>query len=206
MGGGRSGISPEAKAEAKLFKDMKSRAVDIKDMEYEVLQCFEDDGNYLFRTTDYEKNSVGYGGHDFMTEVANNNIVHNHPGGGCFSGEDLMMARGLHWIWAVTSDRIQMFRWNHNAYSDGYDKWSRKMQSFIMKVNENHENGTWVKAARQEWDKAHPLDYNVDQATFDKQMEERAKGIKELAHQKQREFFKNNQKEYGYTFRVRSWK
>ena len=213
MGGGHSGITQEQKQRAKSYAKMKKEAKTIKDDYNETMIVFDENGNLLFRRTDNKHSEVGFGEtpeerHENWYNVQNNILVHNHPEGSCFSGEDLENAVYMKEIWAVTSERIQIFRWNQNYYNNEYIRSgiAEKHQKFIKMVKEMNDGAMWV-AARDEYDKTHDKSemYKLPFKDFEMAQRLRLRAIERLANKKTRKFFKNHAKEYGFTFTERKW-
>ena len=205
MGGGNSRLTPEQRKEHKRYEAMKKGAYEIKDKEYEWMICYDDNGKELFRTTDNNKHEVGPGDHE--DEVYNTRMVHNHPSGGCFSDADVSVASRMKEIWAVTSNLIQIFKWNTNYYMPGYKQAEGKMIEFYNKLSNAYKNNHFINNAKVEYEKKHPMPDIVGMkfSDYTKLINERAREITLLAHKKEREFFKNHQKDYGYTYTERSY-
>lgn len=204
-------MSPEERKAQKAYHKMKETAADIKYDYYETMMSFDDDGKLIFKHTDKNHSSVGWGDHDFNTEMKNKNVVHNHPEGSCFSPEDLNVGLYTKSMWAVTTKFIQIFQWNHNIYDSNFVSggWRQKAYDFMGRLESMHNTGAFYDLAKAQWNKAHDAEMSVahtwDWEKYKDWSANREREIKELIRQKQREFFKNHQKEYGYTFKVRSW-
>lgn len=201
---GRSGINSEERLKQKTFEKIRADCRQIADYKVEHMRAYDIDGNKLVDRTDNEPHSVGFGTSEEWAKTAWNTAVHNHPSGHIFSGADINAAKFLREIWAVTSERIHIFRWNYNSKHPNYD--AQKVANFYAMVEEMHNGGKFFKSAKEEWESKHgKLDYSKPFKEWEKDMNAREAGIERLTKQKEIEFFKNHQKEYGYTYSARSW-
>ena len=211
----KSNLTPEERKAQKIFHKMKAHAQHIKDKDKEYLLSFDREGNFVFEHTDEKQSEVGYGDHNWYTEVVGHMLVHNHPRGNCFSPEDLNMGKYVKEIWAVTGDRIQIFRWNKNDWNikDGESQgsWEMNANAFMNKLKSKYDNGEFFSSASKEWNDKHgghaidAMKYkNWDD--YKKAVDKRAEEVIKITQRKQREFFKNNQEIYGFTFTERKWK
>lgn len=207
----RSNLSPEERKAQKIYQKMKAHAQHIREKETEYLLSFDTNGNFVFENTDEQKSSVGFGSHDFETEVNGHRLVHNHPGGNCFSPEDLAVALRTKEIWAVTKDRIMIFKWNQNVWNrkpgESAGAFEMNANAFINKLKYMYDTSAFYTRAKYDWDDHHKLPDSVSMPwdKYVKAVDERAKGIQKLMKQRQREYFKNNQEIYGFTFTERKW-
>lgn len=207
----KSNLTPEERKAQKIYQKMKAHAQHIKEKDKEYLLSFDFKGDFVFEHTDEEKSSVGFGSHDFETEVKGHRLVHNHPGGNCFSPEDLTVAMQTKEIWAVTKDRIMIFKWNDNIWNSksgrAGDSFEMNANAFIRNLRYMYNTNAFYDRAKYDWDDHHKLPDSVSMPwdKYVKAVDERAKGIQKLMKQRQREYFKNNQETYGFTFTERKW-
>ena len=204
--GAKFGESREAKNEQIVFSKISQTANVIREQQYETAMIFDPNTGEETRKriTQFSGNNVivPMDGTTYMKT-----LVHNHPSGGCFSGEDLYMSKMLAGtIWAVTKTHNFIFRWN--SPSNITEKWASE---FKDKVNKMHDD--MHKKAKQEWDKKHGSVDEVIKRCYEKHeitvkemnniLEARGPGIKELYHKKTIDWFKNNASKYGYKFSAR---
>lgn len=215
MGGGPSGLTSEQKQRAKVYSKLKKEASTIKDDYNETLMTFDDDGNLLFKRSDNQHSEVGWGETEEERRknwalAQNARVVHNHPRGWCFSPEDIQGAQYYGEMWAVTSDRIQIFRWNKNHYSPYENTLYRivgasRRKEFVEKLQKLYDKVE--DRAYRKYYKTHEKP-SLDHMTVEQWTQANRRNgmeITKMAQEMARKYFKNHAKEYGYTYTERQW-
>lgn len=210
MGGGSSRLTEYQRQQRQRDSRMMASSRSIKDEGNEWLIAFDRDGTEMFRNTDNKHGEVSFGSDENWRRGVDHITVHNHPEKNAFSGADVNVAFFVEESWVSTSERVMKFKWNENYFTPNFNSTRQQLRSraeeFAKKVDEMHDK-VWPKA-REEYDKKHPMpEYGkVSYEQMTAHLKARAEGVRLLAQQKQRNWFKNNQKKYGYTYSERTWK